>query len=373
MAGKLKILIVGGGIAGMSCAISLASAGHDIQLIDLDQEWRAYGTGITIQPATFRAFRQLGVAAEVLAAGFAAKGIRLRAADGSVIDEVKVDSLEPGLPGGGGIMRPVLHSILSRKTMEKGVDVRLGLTVESLTEERHGVNVRFTGGRTGMFDLVIGADGVHSKMRSMVFPAAPGPKFTGQGAFRTLAPRPADLDMIEVYFGDRFKPGVTPVSADQVYMFTLSPESTAAHLDLQQQITRLREGLAGFGGLIGSIRDTLGPETASVYRPLEALILPKPWHEGRVLLVGDAVHATTPQLASGACCAIEDGLLIAEYLDTPGTLEEALCAFTERRFERCRDVVVSSMRIGELELARAPADEIAQVYASAMMRLAERA
>ena len=90
-------------------------------------------------------------------------------------------------------------------------------------------------------------------------------------------------------------------------------------------------------------------------------------------LVGDAVHATTPQLASGACCAIEDGLLLADYLQGPGTLDAALRAFTDRRFDRCRDVVDSSRRIGQLELARAPSDELAGVYAEAMMRLAARA
>ena len=368
----LRILIVGGGIGGMSCAIAL-SGHHTVELIDLDPHWRAYGTGITIQPATFRAFVQLGVAKDVLAAGYAAKGTRFRLVDGTLINEFRIDGGTPGFPASGGIMRPVLHDILSRKTLAKGVPVRLGLTIAKLREEPSGVTVRFTDGSAGEYDLIIGADGVHSKVRSMIFPGAPQPFFTGQGAFRTLAPRPPDFDVIEIYLGDIVKPGSTPVSQDQVYMFTLTPEPSADYLDASQQLRRLREALRGFGGMIGQIRDTLTPETQTVYRPLEALLLDRPWHSGRVILIGDAVHATTPQLASGACCALEDGLLLAEYLDTRATLERDLVAFTDRRFDRCRDVVESSVEIGRLELSRAPSDELTAVYTQAMTRLAEPA
>lgn len=370
---QLKILIVGGGIAGMSCAISLAKSGHDIHLVDLDPEWRAYGTGITIQPATFRAFRQLGIDGEVLEAGFAAKGTRFRLVDGTILNEVIIDGIEPGLPGGGGIMRPALHRILSQKTVRTGTNISLGITVDALEERTDRIDVHFSNGQVESFDLVIGADGVNSKMRSLLFPDAPSPHFTGQGCFRTLAPRPTNVDMIEVYLGSPIKPGITPVSDKELYMFTLTPEPNGEYYPPEGQNARVREVLQGFGGLIGEIRDSIGPDSQTVYRPLEALILPKPWHKGRVLLVGDAVHSTTPQLASGACCAIEDGLLLADYLDTSGSIDLAFTAFTDRRFERCRDVVESSVLIGAMELAQAPSSDLAAVYAAAMLRLAARA
>jgi len=84
---------------------------------------------------------------------------------------------------------------------------------------------------------------------------------------------------------------------------TLSPERGDDHLTPERQISRLREVLEGFGGLIGQIRDTLGPSSQIVYRPLETLLLAKPWHKGHIVLIGDAVHAATPQLASGAGAA----------------------------------------------------------------------
>ena len=99
-------------------------------------------------------------------------------------------------------------------------------------------------------------------------------------------------------------------------------------------------------------------------------MVPKPWHKGRVVLIGDAVHASTPQLASGAGAALEDGILLPEYLSTCASIEQALEEFTNRRFARCRDVVESSARLGELELAGAPGAEQGRVYAEALARLA---
>jgi 2-polyprenyl-6-methoxyphenol hydroxylase-like FAD-dependent oxidoreductase len=354
----------------MSSAIELAKHGHRVHLIDLDPEWRSYGAGITVQAPMFRALRSLGVADEVAAAGFPCRGARTRTADGTILGEVLAKELEPGLPDGGGIMRPVLHAILAKRTRNLGVQVRLGITTKHFQERKEGVDVLFTDESTETYDLVVGADGIFSKLRASLFPNAPQPKFTGQGAFRTLAPKPPELDVIDIYLGQPIKAGVTPVSREQLYMFTLSPERSDEFLSLQHQLERLREVLAGFGGLIGEIRDSLDSRSPIVYRPLQSILLPKPWHRGRFILVGDAVHATTPQLASGAGAAVEDGVLLAEYLAGTTSIKEALVGFVDRRFERCRDIVESSVRLGELELAGAPGDEQGRVYAEALARLA---
>lgn len=353
----------------MSAAIALAGRGHRVELIDADPQWRSYGAGITVQATMFRALRSLGVADEVAAAGFPCRGARTRTADGTIIGELAAKKLEPGLPDGGGIMRPLLHEILARRTRGLAVEVHLGVTAQRFDEHQDGIRARFTDGRESSYDVVVGADGIFSSLRQKLFPEAPKPQFTGQGAFRTLAPRPADLDVIDIYLG-QVKAGVTPVSQQQLYMFTLSPEKSDVHLSATRQVERLREVLAGFGGLIGRIRDTLGPDSPIVYRPLQSLMLGKPWHRGRFILIGDAVHATTPQLASGAAAAVEDGVLLAEYLSGGQPIEKSLVDFTERRFERCRDIVESSVLLGKLELAAAPGEEQGRVYAEALERLA---
>lgn len=366
----IKVLIVGGGIAGMSCAIELAKLGADITLIDLDPNWRVYGAGITITGPTFRAFRQIGIMEEVIAHGFACKGARTRTSQGDLLAEVVEIGLEPGVPYGGGILRPLLHHILSERVKAAGVTIRLGLTLDSITSSSDGVEVVLSDGTAGAFDLVVGADGINSKTRALIRPHGPAPRFTGQGAWRVLAPRPPDLDMIEMYLGPAIKTGVTPVSRQELYMFVLTPEIQGEIIDPAEQSARLRNALEGFGGLIGQIRDTLDVHSPIVYRPLEALLVPLPWNEGRVILIGDAAHSTTPHLASGAGCAVEDSVVLAEELRGRADIDEALAAFSARRFERCRDVVETSIRLGEMELSGAPGEDQGRVYAEANRRLA---
>ena len=109
--------------------------------------------------------------------------------------------------------------------------------------------------------------------------------------------------------------------------------------------------LAPYGGYVAALREKLGQDSQVNYRPLEWLMLPAPWHKGRVVLIGDAVHATTPHMASGAGMAVEDGRVLAAELAAHADPDEALAAFTARRFERARMVVENSVRIGEIEMA----------------------
>jgi 2-polyprenyl-6-methoxyphenol hydroxylase-like FAD-dependent oxidoreductase len=133
----------------------------------------------------------------------------------------------------------------------------------------------------------------------------------------------------------------------------------------------LGEQLRGFGGPLGAVREGLGASARINYRPLERLLLPAPWHRGRVVLIGDAAHATTPHLASGAGLAVEDALVLSECLTSGTAIEDALRRFVAGRYERCRMVVENSVRLGELEMQRVPAAEQAELQRVSMMALAE--
>jgi 2-polyprenyl-6-methoxyphenol hydroxylase-like FAD-dependent oxidoreductase len=110
--------------------------------------------------------------------------------------------------------------------------------------------------------------------------------------------------------------------------------------------------MAGFGGFVSQIRETVRTTNAHTvnYRQLEVLLQPAPWYRGHVVLIGDAAHATTPHLASGAGMAIEDGIVLVEEIQARATLEEALDRFMVRRFERCRLVIENSVELGRLEM-----------------------
>jgi 2-polyprenyl-6-methoxyphenol hydroxylase-like FAD-dependent oxidoreductase len=269
-------------------------------------------------------------------------------------------------------MRPVLARILADATRRSGANVRLGCTFKSLEQDAEGVEVSFTDGTRGRYDVVVGADGLYSKVRETIFPAAPKPRYSGQGVWRAVVPRPPQIVTATMWIGPNVKPGVNPVSKTEMYLFITEPRPRNEHLDPSTFVDRVRALLADFPAPeLQAITAGLGAHSQIVYRPLEGLLLPRPWCRGRVALIGDAVHATTPHLASGACIGIEDAIVLAEELARHPEIPQALEAFESRRWERCRMVVENSARLGEIEIAGGDKEEHAQIMRASLMALAE--
>jgi 2-polyprenyl-6-methoxyphenol hydroxylase-like FAD-dependent oxidoreductase len=367
-----KVLIVGGGIAGMSLAIRLRELNWAVDLVELDPLWRIYGAGISITQPTFRAAKRLGIYEELCANSYTSHaGVRICMPDGRLISEMPVAPIEPGLPTAGGIMRPVLHEILSRRTRAAGAQVRLGVSVVSFTETPAGVQVETTDGQRGSYDLVVGADGAFSKMRKLVFPGAPEPKYTGQYCWRLVAERAPEVQGVHFFVAGPVTAGVMPTSQEQMYMFLLQAAPQKYRIEEATQWQLLRDLMAPFSGMLGKVREGLSANATIIGRPLEAVLLPRPWSRGRVLLIGDAVHATTPHLASGAGISIEDALVLSEELQGPGDIRAALQRYEARRWERCRLVVENSVQIGELEQTHADPKELQRLMAVSEAALRE--
>jgi 2-polyprenyl-6-methoxyphenol hydroxylase-like FAD-dependent oxidoreductase len=373
MAAIQNVLVVGGGFSGMAAAIVLARRGLAVDLVEIDAGWRSYGAGISLGGATLRAFRQLGILDAFMTHGAAGDGVRICAPHGPQITELPTPHLAgPDVPGSGAIMRPALARILAEATRAAGVRVHLGQTFDSIAPDAEGVDVVLTNGRANRYDLVIGADGLYSKVRRAWFPDAPAPQYSGQGVWRAVLPRPPGLDTITMWMGPHVKPGANPVSKDEVYLFVTEPRPRNDHVDPATFVDHLKALLAPFAApMLRQFHDQLGPQSTIVYRPLEGLLVPLPWHRGRVVLIGDAVHATTPHLASGACIGIEDALVLGQELERQAQVEDALRAFEHRRWERCRMVVHNSRRLGEIELAGGPKDEHAAIVEASLRALAE--
>jgi len=365
-----KVLVVGGGIGGMCAAIELRKRGIEVDLIELDKDWQVYGAGITISGPTLRAFKTIGVVQQIMEQGWCADGCDMALPNGTVVGQIPTPRIGgPEIPGGGGIMRPVLAKILSKATRDAGVKVRLGMSFSAIELRGDGADVVFTDGTQASYDLVIGADGLNSRVRTTLFPDAPKPRFTGQGSWRAVVPRPKEIVRATMYLGQHCKAGVNPVSHDEMYLFFLDKRPQKDYIAPEEWPAILREELAEFSGLIGEIRDGITAQSRIVYRPLEALLVPAPWHKGRVVLIGDAVHATTPHLASGAGIAVEDAVVLAEELDRASDVEAALVAFTARRWERARLVVENSVRLGDLEQRGGAKEEHAQLMRDSMVAL----
>ena len=349
----LDILIIGGGIGGLTSAIALRAKGHKVTVIERDPTWSVYGVGIIQQSNVLRAMAQLGLLDDYISAGVGFDAVEIFLPNGAKIARVPSHPLVEGKPANVGIGRRALHKVLGDRTIASGAQVKLGVTAEQIEDGETGVDVRFSDGTAGRYDLVIGADGVHSQTRQALFPEAAGPEFTGQGVWRYNFARPADLDALQVYNGPTGV-GLVPISADLMYMYVTTPEPGNPRYEREGLAATMRGKLAGTAPAIQALAAQIDDDDGVVYRPLEALLVEGPWHKGRIALLGDAVHATTPHLGQGAGMAIEDSLVLAEELSRHDALDAALEAYQARRFDRCAYIVRESLAICHGQIGKGP-------------------
>jgi 2-polyprenyl-6-methoxyphenol hydroxylase-like FAD-dependent oxidoreductase len=368
----MKVLIIGGGFSGMSAAISLSESGHAVDLVEIDAGWRSYGAGISLHGATFRVFERLGVLAAYRAAGAMTDGVEMRGPADQVFVTLPTPSAVPGMPGNGGIMRPTLARILSERVRQTATHVRLGITFSEIIAQGESVSVSFTDGTSATYDLVIGADGLYSKTRAALFPDAPAPRYVGQAVWRCVLPRPAHLPTVAMWMGPGMKVGINHVSDSESYLFLTEDRPNNDFVAPETQVAALGAALRKFPSpTIQAVADDLGHGHQIVYRPLEQLLLPQPWFRGRVVLIGDAVHATTPHMAAGAMIGMEDGIVLAEELSRGALPADALAAFQARRWERCRMVVENSGRLAEIEQGHGTPDEHKMLMGKTLGALAQ--
>ena len=352
-----RVLIVGAGLGGLSLALSLRRAGIEADLVEIEPELHAAGAGITLNGASLRAFASLGLLDEIKRHGHCHDGRRVYDGKGKLLFSSPAERLlGPDIPNGAGILRPVLHRIVHDAAVAAGASIRFGTSVASLNQSDDGVEVRSSDGISDRYPLVVGADGIASTIRGFIFPNTPKPRYTGQGCWRAVLPKPADIETPCTFMGRDHKAGLNPISNEEMYLYLLQHVPDNRWMPPAEWPALLAAELGEFDGLLAEIREDLGPASRVNYRPLEKLLLDPPWHRGRIVLIGDAAHATTPHVGYGAGLAIEDAIVLAELLPEPAPLDELLERFVKRRFGRCRTVVEGSARLGELEMERAPAE-----------------
>ena len=350
---NLDVLIIGGGIGGLTSAIALRRAGHRVTVIEKDPEWSVYGVGIIQQGNVLRAMQSLALLDDYMSCAIGFDFVAVHAPDGTQVARVPSPRLVEGYPANVGIGRPALHRILGQRTIAAGAQVRLGLTAETIDDDGTGVSVAFSDGSTGRYDMVIGADGIYSDTRGKIMPGAERPEHTGQAVWRYNLPRPADLDALHVYNGPTGV-GLVPMGEELMYIYVTTPDPENTRYERRGLAARMREKLAGTAPQIRDLAQHITDDDDVVYRPLEVLMLRGPWHQGRVVLLGDAVHATTPHLGQGAGMAIEDSIVLAEELARAATIEDAFAAYRARRFDRCRYIVEKSLAICHGQLGKGP-------------------
>ncbi|RZN31443.1 FAD-dependent monooxygenase [Bradyrhizobium sp. Leo121] len=345
-------LIIGGGIGGLATALGLKRKGIDVEIVERMEQSQVYHVGIIVQGNFLHALGRLGLAEKAIAAGFPYDGFHNYDANGNFLfSQPPIYMGDGDFPAFLGLTRPALHEVQLDAVREEGIPLRLGVTYEKLEDLGDKVSVTFTDGSTKSYDIVIAADGVNSPTRKLLFGDKYEPAFTGQGVWRYNIPRPADLKDMMLF---RAKPGGTaglvPLTKNTMYLFYVGGESGNPYFPPETLAKELQDRIAVYKGPIESVRPHITDPKLVVYRPLFATLVREPWHRGRIVLLGDACHASTPHMGQGAALAVEDAVVLAEELTTAKDIDTALSNHFNRRFERCKQVVEGSMAIGAHEL-----------------------
>jgi 2-polyprenyl-6-methoxyphenol hydroxylase-like FAD-dependent oxidoreductase len=370
-----SVLIVGGGIGGLTLAAALGQRGIRSDVAELKAVESVYGVGI-IQPGNaLRALKSIGLMEPCLRAGFQVDEYRYYDGDENLLASLRpLRMAGPDAPAMNMLPRPALHEILRSAAEKAGARVRLGITIDDLSQHEDRVDVTFSNGEKSSYDIVVGADGIRSKVRQLTFGKQFAPRFTGHGVWRYTAHRPPELDFQSMYLGVGVKAGLIPLTTDTMYLLLVSNEPGNPWLEADQLGPLLAERMKSFKGVLAGLRQEVATAKDIIYVPIEEVILPLPWHKGRVVLIGDAAHASSPHIAQGAAMAIEDAVVLAELLSQEIGIAEALSAFEQRRFPRCKFVQDLSRKTGEdgniddPELCSTRNDNIRRTFASPQPR-----
>lgn len=345
-----RVLIVGGGISGLCLAIALRDRGIAVEIAEVKKAWTVYGVGIIQQSNVVRAMADLGIVDKYLDAAFPFEQPALYTPDGTLIAKLPALRLAgPDYPANIGVSRLALHEVLTEEAQSRGTKVTLGRTVTKLQSDDEGVDVTFSDGATGRYDIVVGADGLHSRVRELLFGDKYQPRYTGQAVWRHNFPR--EIDHLCAFPSPVGNAGLCPLSEETMYMFVTSSEPGNPQMPEEKLPELMRDRIKHYRGIIGRLRDTIHDPKQIVYRPMEVVFVTEPWFKGRVVLIGDAAHATTPHLAQGAALAIEDAVVLANELDEKSDYRTAFEAFHNRRYERCKTICEGSIQVGEWELS----------------------
>jgi FAD-dependent urate hydroxylase len=354
MATVERILIVGGGIAGLTLATALHQQGFSPELVERSPEWPAIGAGIMLQANGLRVLRALGLAAAVEQAGAVVRHWAWCDQQGEVLSDTDLVRVWGEVGPCVGIARPALQQVLLAGAA--AVPYRLGTAVTSLTHEEQDqcVRVGFSDGSWGEYDLVVGADGLGSTARQLALGTA-SIGYTGVMMWRSIIPTrpPAVTDTLTILLGEGCLFGQVPMGGGHTYGFGYVNEPRI-HDPLEGRRERLCQRFAAFGGPVPAYLAALTRDEQVHCAPIEWVQDVEQWHRGPVVLIGDAAHAGPPTMGIVGCMAMEDAYVLAEELHRAGNVESALESYVSRCRPRA-DWVVQESRAVVAGLARPPA------------------
>lgn len=342
----MRALVVGGGIGGVAAALALVREGVDAIVCERAEELREVGAGLTVWPNAMRALERIGLADLVWSLGRPFGVGRILDSRGRVLVEgARREILERRFGWPGTVLHR--HRLLDALAgaLPPGV-VRLGQRCVGFEQDAAGVTVRFADGLVERADLLVGADGLDSTVRSALL-GERKPRYAGYTAYRGITPRGTGGDIAFESWGVGQRFGFVPAVDGGMYWWAAL--TVPAGLDpppAEHKAELLRRYRGWFAPIEQVIDDT--PDDAILRHDVFDRPTTRGWSRGRVTLLGDAAHPVTPDLGQGACLALEDAVVLAACLRAEPDVAAALETYERRRVPRARFIERHSRMMGTL-------------------------
>ena len=352
----MKGIIIGAGIGGLTAAIALRQRGVSVTVFEAAPEIKAVGAGIIMATNAMQVLQRLGIADKIKETGY-------RLIDGQIADQKwrliqKIDgeyAIHKYGVGSYAIHRATLQQILFNELPKE--TVRLNHKVESVSQSETSVSVKFANGWEEAADFVIGADGIKSIVRQSLF-GKTDYRYSGQTCWRatvnTTIPQKLEKSAYELW-GNKagLRWGMVPVTSNQIYFYATVCAVAGGRDDAKTVKSNLVQQFSEFGKEVKNLLEVT--DSATIIRTDIYDFAPiKKWYKGRIALIGDAAHATTPNLGQGGCQAIEDAYVIAKSLAENSEPEKAFNTFQTIRYAKTKYVVDTSWLFGKLTNLSAP-------------------
>jgi 2-polyprenyl-6-methoxyphenol hydroxylase-like FAD-dependent oxidoreductase len=343
-----NIAIIGGGIGGLSTAIALQKKGFTVKVYESAPSIKPLGAGLGLAANAMKALMDIGVGEDILKAGNVLSSFEIVNQQGKTI--TKTDSLKVSKQFGIDnftIHRADLHVVLLKYLAPHSLE--LGKVCTDAIQNTKGVEIRFADNSTAFVDCLIAMDGIHSKVRQKLVPHTK-PRYAGYTCWRAVIegqPENFNATKATETWGTKGRFGIVPLSGNRIYWFACLNAPYADKRLAAFTINDLRHIFKDYHAPVPQIL-ALTQDEQLIHNDIIDIKPIKQFAFGKIVLAGDAAHATTPNMGQGACQAIEDAIVLSNCFKNSKTVEEAFLLFERKRINRTTKIVNTSWQVGKM-------------------------
>lgn len=342
----MKITIIGAGIGGLTTAIALEQKGFEVEIFESFPQMKRMGAGIVLANNAMKVYQRLGLKDSIYKKSNHISELNVVDENLDILSQIKLESFEKKLGVHyAAIHRGDLQELLLQNL--KTTVLHLGKRLKNIIENEHLIQLFFEDRSSHKTDILIGADGIHSEVRKHFFPKTEirnAKQVCWRGVTHLRLPDRYRNGLYESW-GKGVRFGIVPLVNDEVYWFAVSNYKN----DFRKEFSTsdLPDLFKNFNPIIQQLLESTPSETI-LTNELNDLKPFTPWHLNKVCLIGDAAHATTPNMGQGACQAIEDALALSICFEKENTPEAAFRSFQKIRTKKANSIISQSWQVGKL-------------------------